>query len=122
MRVAFSWKILGLVFFCMISGSLYAENRTGKVVHIESASAMGKIAKYVYIDSNNDKIIDAILLVGGGLEDGGIVLFYYINKGSTIVYNFNMNDASKGGVFLGSSDSIISIDGIEKTKFFPYKK
>jgi hypothetical protein len=118
MRVAFSWKILVLVFFCMVSVSVFAENRTGKVVYIESVSAMGQVAKYVYIDSDNDKIVDAILLVG---ESPEFVLFYYIKNNSSIVYNFNMNDASKG-VFIGGSDKIISIDGIEKTKFFPYKK
>jgi hypothetical protein len=124
MKVAFSWKILFLLLVCMVSGSLYAENRTGKVVHIESSSAMGGLFKYVYIDSNNDKIVDAILFILGSSRDSdveGAVLFYYIKNGSTIVYNFNLDD-TVNGVFLGESDKIISIDGIEKTKFFPYKK
>ncbi|MDR0558214.1 MAG: hypothetical protein LBG43_10205 [Treponema sp.] len=52
-------KKIFIVFFAFLVGNLYAENRTGRVVAVETASAMGGVIKYVYLASNNDNIIDA---------------------------------------------------------------
>jgi hypothetical protein len=58
--MSMSKNTLCLFGFLLLSVSLYAENRTGKVVAIENVSSLGLLIKYVYIDNNNDGVIDCI--------------------------------------------------------------
>ncbi|GMO26722.1 MAG: hypothetical protein Ta2B_07040 [Termitinemataceae bacterium] len=109
-------KMAIVCLFTFFASILYAENRTGKVVAIESASAMGQIMKYIYIDSNGDNIIDVLLLVTGD-SIKGMILIGYIKNGTSIVYNFDASKV-KESIFVGDNESIVSIDGILVTKMF----
>jgi hypothetical protein len=114
--------VFSMVLF-FFAGLLFAENRTGKVVHIETASSMGAILKYIYLDSNDDKIIDAIIVLGNSANMGinsSVVFAAYIKVGSNIVFNYN-REMVRHGIFYVAEDnneSIVSIGGIVKSKLF----
>jgi hypothetical protein len=110
-KMAKSKKILVLFGLFLISVSLYAENRTGKVVAIENATTLGNVVKYVYIDNNNDGIIDSILYIYGENRDVGTIVVGYIKMGSAVVNSFSATKVASG-VFWGGIEDIISIDGI----------
>ena len=119
MKMIFSKRIVLVVLFGFLVGNIYAENRTGKVLAIESFSAGRDMGKCIYIDTNSDNIIDALVLLSfSELED--IVVNYYINVGSVVVYNFT-NERTETGIFGGDVNCIISVDGITKAKMFPYR-
>jgi hypothetical protein len=108
-----------VVIFAFLVGTLYAENRTGKIVAIENASTMGMLLKYVYVDSNGDNIFDAIFYIVGNYDKiKGVVLAGYIKNGASIVYNFNTSKIKDGIFFDAEMDSIISIDSIPLTRMF----
>jgi hypothetical protein len=103
---------------------LFAENSTGKVAHIENASSLGYIVKYVYLDSNDDKIIDSIIYFAssgsGSILDLSTVFVAYIKVGSSIVFDYNRENVQHGIFYDGSGigESIVSIDGITKSRLF----
>jgi hypothetical protein len=118
------------VMFCLASFA-FCENKTGVVINIKETDALGFIIKYIFIDSNNDKIIDSVIyLLGGGdsreyFEDRieALILSEYIKIGSRIVFSFDNTKILKG-IFVdyeGQGESIISIDGVAKNRLFPLR-
>jgi hypothetical protein len=116
MNKNFLKKIAFVFLFIFLVSVLYAENRTGKVISVENTSAMGQLMKYIYIDSNGDNIIDALLLVTGD-SIKGIIFMGYIKNGISIVYNFDASNVNES-IFIGDNESIVSIDGILVTRMF----
>jgi hypothetical protein len=111
-------KIFVVLFIFLVS-ILYAENRTGKVVAVETVSVMGQIMKYVYLDSNNDNIIDALFLIAGAPDDiKSLILSGYIKNGISIVYNFDPSKIREGVFIASGIESVVSVDGISVTKMF----
>jgi len=113
----------GIVLF-FLAGFIFAENRTGKVVHTETASSMGVVIKWVYLDTNDDKIIDTIIYLEGNFPDRDLkpstLFIAYIKVGSSIVFNYDRGMV-RHGIFYddtGNGDSIVSIDGIAKNRIF----
>ena len=112
-------KKIFMIFLAFLAGSLYAENRTGRIVAVENVSAMGQLIKYVYVDSNGDNIIDAFFLIGGSFDDiKNLILSGYIKTGISIVYNFDSSKVREGIFIDVGIESIISVDGILITRMF----
>ena len=112
-------KLFFSIVLLFLAGFIFAENRTGKVVHIETFSTMSVPYKIVYLDSNDDKIIDAILifpLYGESIKID-YVLPAYIKIGSSIVFNYEQRMVVHG-IYSFDSDAIISIDGITRNRIF----
>ena len=109
---------LSIVLF-FLAGFIFAENRTGKVVHIETISINYQMYKIVYLDSNDDKIIDAMFMFSVINEKLSFdsVLSPYIKVGSSIVFNYDQRQVEHG-IFGFTSTEIISIDGIARNRIF----
>jgi hypothetical protein len=108
---------LGIVLF-FLAGFIFGENRTGKVVHIETISSMGSAMEIVYLDSNDDKIIDAVFIFNFLDSDKiDFLLPAYIKVGSSVVFNF-VREGFEHGIFYFDSNHLISIDGIAKNRIF----
>jgi len=82
--------LLSIIFFFLVN-FIFAENRTGKVVHIETISINYQTFKIVYLDSNDDNIIDAMFMfsVFGENFSFDSLLPAYIKIGSNIVFNYD---------------------------------
>jgi hypothetical protein len=112
-------KLFLSIVLLFLAGFIFAENRTGKVVHIETFSTMTVPYKIVYLDSNDDKIKDAFLIISFFGENITIdfVLPAYIKVGSSIVFNYDQRGVEHG-LFYVDSGAIISIDGIARNRIF----
>ena len=112
-------KLFFCIVFFFLAGFIFAENRTGKVVHIETISINYQTFKIVYLDSNDDKIIDAMFMFSVFSENLTFdsLLPAYIKIGSSIVFNYDQRGVVHG-IYCFPSDFIISIDGIAKNRIF----
>jgi hypothetical protein len=105
---------------------VFAENRAGVVIEKMDLSVLHWLYSFIFIDTNNDKITDACIRLGGeingyGDDLEGIILLAHIKIGSAIIFNFNSSKIIKGIFFDGDDggSSIISINGIARNRFFP---
>ena len=107
-----------ILFFCSAT-FVFGLNKTGVVIDIKEYISNGYNNIFIMIDTNNDKIIDAcIILSPGGHSQPDvydIILTSYIKIGSSIVFNSNGGT----GDFLLKSDAIISINSTQIGKLVP---
>jgi hypothetical protein len=71
------------------------------------------------LDSNRDRINNAIIRLTWQEYYEVLVLIAYIKIGSSIVYEYDRRYDSHGVFYYNGIDAIVSIDGIPKEKLFP---
>jgi len=119
---SFNKKLPIFLLFFFLAAFLHAENRTGKVVRIIDGTAGFGISQVLFLSSNSDNIIDAVIFLYSGMKNFSRALIFsgYIKQGSTIVYNYD-GKMVQSGIFFdseGEGESIVSIDAISVNRMF----
>jgi len=112
-------KIIFCIFFLCSASFVFSLNKTGIVIDIKQYVSNGYSNIFIMIDTNNDKIIDACIILSAGdyerPEVYDIILTSYIKIGNSIVFNSNGNTDD----LLLRRNAIISINGIGIDKLVP---
>ena len=111
--IKYGFVLLG---FIVLTGTVNAEQKKGVVIYFDTIF----YEHYVFIDSNNDKIIDICIRLKDSTNDytyPATVLRAYIKQGSIVVYDDTAVRKEIGKIpIIDNEDAIISIDGIDKAK------
>jgi hypothetical protein len=120
-------KPVVVVIFLIVAGVVFGQEndiRKGIIVDIKEYMSDQFLFSIIYIDSDNDKIVDALIILKGDYYKGeiiGFILAEYIKIGDEIEYIFDRSKIKTGIFYDPNGYAIRSINKIPVQRFFPLK-